>query len=73
MAILKCQICDHECDPITKFADAEEAPLWVTHMVDLVGGYVRVLTCPECALLPSPEILEGYQLRIREGRDQRYH
>lgn len=73
MSILKCQICDHECDPQTSFSASEEAQLWVTHTVDLVGGYVRVLTCPECSLMTSPELLEGYQLRIREGRDRRYH
>lgn len=73
MAILHCQVCDHECDSVNTFQGAEEAQLWVSHTIQLVGAYVRVLTCPDCAEMPSPEILEGYQVRIKEGRDFRYH
>ena len=70
-----CQICDRECDPKNTFKGREEAPFWVTNTIELVANsaYLRVLTCPECAQLDRPELLEGYKLRIREGRDQRYH
>jgi hypothetical protein len=69
----QCQVCDRIADPEMSFKDAEEIQLWTQHRIELLSAWVIVFTCPQCAELKLNEIFEGYQRRIKDGRDARYH
>jgi len=46
---------------------------WVIHRIEQKGGYVQVLTCPDCANATLNLIFETYKDRIRKGLILGYH
>lgn len=46
---------------------------WVVHRMELKGGVIQVMTCPNCNSLTQDLILESYKQRLRDGIVRGYH
>lgn len=72
---MQCQVCGREefADVVAEMGAYDPDWIWMMHSIELKGGYVRVLTCHECATATQSLILESYKERIRQGLVAGYH
>lgn len=71
------------CDATVRFRNRKErlrrTGHWVSHnyaFINPESGLAEkkeVLTCPTCAQLGFEAVLQGHGMRIKQGRDPRYH
>ncbi len=70
----QCGVCGGEADPeVVALMAIHQYDYWVVHRIELKGGVVQVLVCPNCTTLTQDLILESYKQRIRDGLVEGYH
>jgi hypothetical protein len=71
---IQCQVCGVEGDPkVVAMLALHDRDYWAMHRIELKGGVIEVLTCPDCDVLTPDLILESYMHRIRKGLIPGYH
>jgi Zn ribbon nucleic-acid-binding protein len=75
LVVFECEVCGFKSEFHHEQAAAinEQTADWCLHFLEVRGGTVRVMTCPQCAEKDQGAIFEGYQCRIRAGGDLRFH
>lgn len=69
-----CQVCGKEEAPeVVAALSAHGHEWWVVHRIELAGGVVNVMTCPECSGLTQDLIFQSYRERIRSGLVPGFH